>query len=434
MSATTTSLWARGWAMARSPSAVYLAASALGRLGSIFLIPLYTRRLSQEAFGTISLANTMQSLLALVLSGGLVSGLSKVYFDTPVGSSAEGRVGVIARGLLTVVAVTTTVSLGLAWLLWPASQLFGLSGYQIRLVLVSGAGAAASAIPDVWYRSRRLAWWSAGINLSTFLLTVAASVVFVVVLERGADGVLEATALVSTLVGGWGVLFTLTVLRAPTNATEAPIRLLTTIRFSLPFIPHFISSWLFSVGDRWALASLGAQSTLGVYALGQQLASPLGMVASAVNEVEVTHMGQAFQSHGLTGLQNQLPRALKRYLLASAIPAVLLVVSIPILAALLGPHFQESLFILPVVALAGVIDSAYYPPINVLFFASRTTWIPVVTTVTAVLTLAFAAALTVWWGLWGLALARVVSSLARVGLALVFAKRALGTAQPVDAT
>lgn len=421
---------ARLFSLLRSPSVIYLGASVLGRLGAVLLIPLYTKQLTQEEFGLLSLAGTLQTVLSLLLPLGLTGALSKVYFDTPNGQPPESRVAAVARLILLAVGLTAGLLGATAVLLWPAHGLGGFSLHRVLLVLAGSAATSASAIPDAWYRARRLAWSSAGLNLVAFTLSVSLSLQLVLCQGRGLDGALEAACASQVAVGVWGLVFSLRLGRPSRDGPS--LRQL--LRFSLPFVPHFLASWAFSVGDRWALKALGQDSLLGLYALGQQLATPIPLVASAFNDSEVAALGQRYREMGgRASLRRELVSGVSRYLGVVALPYCALLVSWPLLDSVLGARFEVGLGLLPFVGLAGIVESAYYPAVNVLFYASRTGWIPLVTVTSALLSIALVSGLTAAWGMPGLVVARIASALLRSAICLGLAWRSLRTLPPESA-
>ncbi len=413
---------ARLLAVLRSPTLVYLGASVLGRLGAILLIPLYTKRLTQEEFGLLSLAGTLQTLGSLLFTFGLTSALSKVYFDTPAGQTAEGRVAAVARTMLSLAGGWLLVLGAAVALLWPTEGVGGFTPHRVVMVLAASAGTAAYAIPDAWYRARRLAWQAAGLNLVAFTLSVGLSLYLVLDHERGLDGALEATCFAQLAVGAWGVLFTLRL----GEPDRAGLSLRELLGFSLPFVPHFLASWAFSVGDRWALKGIGQDALLGLYALGQQLSTPIPLVASAFNDAEAAKLGQTVRDEGASAsLARELTRGVPRYLAVTALPYVALLLAWPLLRWGLGERFEAGLVLLPFVGLAAVLESAYYPPVNVLFYAGRTGWIPVVTVTSAVISIGLSAGLTFVWGIPGLVAARLSSAVLRSAVCWGLAWRAV---------
>lgn len=401
---------------------MYIAASALGRLGSIVLIPIYTRKLSPETFGTLSLANSVQALIPSLFSLGLTSLLAKVYFDTPAGMEPEARGGVAARWLVGLVLGSTLVASTAVALLWPDTGLGGFTARQVLLVLGAGAGAAFTAIPDVWYRARRSKWSVAALNLMAFSSNVAIAIWLVVGLERGLDGVLEANCLSALATGAWGLIFMVRVLRGALDETHRP-RFGSTLKFALPFIPNTLAAWAFSFGDRWTLKSINAEALLGVYALGQQLASPIPIVSAALNDSEAAAMGQAYRERGAETLEPSARRQLKRMALVAMLPYLALLGAIPLLDWVLKPAYDPALVLLPFVGLAAVFEVPYYPGTNMLFYTGRTRLIPVLTTASAIVNMGLAAGLTWAFELPGLIAARLLGSAIRSTLFWVLARQ-----------
>ena len=81
----------------KSPAAVYLGAAILSRAGSLFLIPLYTRRLTLEEYGHYALFLTLIAFLSTFLSAGLVAAIPSAYFSEKDRTEGKRRASEIAR-------------------------------------------------------------------------------------------------------------------------------------------------------------------------------------------------------------------------------------------------------------------------------------------------------------------------------------------------
>ena len=110
-------LISKTWALLKSPAAVYLGAAALSRAGSLFLIPLYTRRLTLEDYGRYALFLTLLTFLSTFLSAGLVAAIPSTYFSEKDRTRGKDRASEIARW-------TALVSLGGGALLLGAVECF----------------------------------------------------------------------------------------------------------------------------------------------------------------------------------------------------------------------------------------------------------------------------------------------------------------------
>lgn len=402
---------------------VYVLAAGISRAGSILLVPMYTRVLTEEEYGRLSLFQSLLSLLPLWFSLGLSAGLAKVYFDSPK-EFAEGMLGHVARRMALVVlasaALHALVLVGIR-ALWPSTL------YAELVVLATGAVLAVGSIGDMYLRASRRAGFAATVSVASLAVSLASAIFFVVVLQRGLIGVLEAqllAAVVPAAVSLWLVLSWRKV------SPPTPPSFRASVRFSLPFIPHFLAGWVFSLADRWTMKFAGLDKELGHYALAVQLASPVPIVSGAVNDAQSAEMGRLMQEKGGLAVQQASRQFARNYLIPTAAIAALILLSLPFLKFIIGPRFENALWLVPVVLVMSLIDVLYAPASNVLYFTNRPLQIPAVTVWSAIGTLAFLAALVPLFGLPGLLVARVLGAALRSGLCWNFALKPLPLTTP----
>ena len=395
----------------RSPAAVYLVASVVGRIGSIVLIPLYTRRLSSTDYGTYGLALTLLSLLPLCLSCGLTAGLTKEFYDAPNPEAARARVGSIAKGMLLVSSILATLLAAVIILFLP-DGIGALSKRQLLLVDAAAVGTCASFVPDSFLRAAQRPRPVVALQLGMFAVSTGLGIFLVAGLDRGVDGAIEAASGTAVLSGVIGVLFTVFYLGGE-DVLKTTRRVL---GFSIAFVPHFIASWAQDVGDRWLLSTYGGGRALGPYYLAGQMLSPVPMVVASWNSSENPRVGEVYRAGGLRPVLADVKRQYRSYGLAALVPALGIVVASPLVAPFIGAELRSALTLLPFLALAYVIDALYYPGANTIFYTGRSRAIPITTALSAGTGLLVAYFMLRAYGLAGLVAARVVTSTLRATL------------------
>jgi len=415
-------------------AAIYLIAALAGRVGSFLVIPLYTRKLTQEEYGTYGLIVSLLSLLPLCFCVGLNAGLTKVYFDTPTGEDPKDHVGGIAKGMICVATVFALLTVAAVFLVFPQGTL-KLSPLQLTLVVLATLGTSYLSVPDLYLRASQRPMWVATLQLSNLGLLLGSALVLVGGLNRGLSGVVEAIFISGCFSATVGLFFTLRMLGGKIDWTQ----LRKTFRFSAPFIFHYGASWAQMTGDRWVLSAFNFDQTLGAYFLAQQLTMPIAMAVVAWNDAEVPRMGQSYKKYGLAHLRQKFKTYTLHYAWVAGIVSLALVLGRPIWTAIIGSRFESTMTILPWLALIGWIDAFYYPGSNLVFYTGKTYWIPVVTTLAAAVSIGLSILLLPRWGLPGLITAKIAASLVRsvvISVAARFASvetASLDTPQPLNA-
>jgi O-antigen/teichoic acid export membrane protein len=403
-----------------SPAVIYLVALVLSRAGAIFLIPLYTRHLSQADYGALALAGTVVALVPTFASLSLTTAIQKFYF-TERGESKSACVcnwtalsclvfGLVLQALILWVAQTS------------ASGLYSRSGAS--LVLWASIGSALTQIPSTFLRAKQRALAASGFPLIQFFASCAMGYYLVSVQQRGLQGAIEALFVSNALTGLAALIFVVSI-----RGSWSTLVLREALRFSLPFIPQVAANQLQGVFDRWALEGTGLKDELGRFALATQLMAPASMMVSAYNDATAPKFGAAFQGEGEKGLHHLVRSFEIKYALAGLVPSVVIALAVPLVAhiplspPLIDVKFYPAFGLLPVLAFTAVIDALYYPPINILFFAGKSTLIFYATLASGVLNVVLNLVLVTRWGLSGILVARVGSVAARTLLMRWFASR-----------
>lgn len=403
---------------ARSPSAIYVLASVLGRAGAILLVPLYTRRLSPDEYGVYGLFASMLGLLPTVFSLGLNAGLSKAYFDEKEEKLGRSAFGAVARGVLLVSGVWALLGAVVA-LAFPPDLLAPLSRRHVVLLVFAAWGTSATGAAEYFFRIRERALIAAAFPLLSFAVTASLGLTLVVHFDRGVNGAVEAPSVASIAVGLASAVYLLATFGTG-ETLKATRRALV---YSLPFVPHLLAAWLQTAGDRWVLNTFGSGRDLGTYYLATQLMSPVPMVLAAWNHGQWPAMGRIYRDEGLASLKSKLWSYERRALLLAVGAATAIGLSTPVFRLLVGPKFYPALAFMPAIALAQILDAPYYPDSTVLYYAGRTKRIVTITTLSTFLGLALSALLLPWLGIAGLLGARASASIAQMAAFAISARR-----------
>lgn len=400
--------------------AVYLAGSVLARVGSFVLLPLYTRRLDPSQYGDYTLALSIQAGVQTLLSGLFLAGISRLFFDGATRADGKVRAGIVARWFVLIAAVSTAALVMLAQLLGSPEP--GLAGrYELTLLAVGGCGAALAAVPYLVMRVSQRPLAASLFNMGQFLATSISGIVLVAVFGRGVTGAIEAMSISGALNGLIAVAFIFGSFGGP--MPRSPLR--DALRFTVPLLPATVEAYVRTIADRWLLKYFGLDSQLGEYGLANQLMTPASMVVSAWNDAEGPRVGEVFRDRGLLGLAKEQRALEKSYLLSAVGPALFITLCAPLLGMVVGKDFSNALILLPFVGLVLVLDTLYSPPLYVVYYASRTKLISVITISTSALNVVLNLVLIPRFAVAGAIVARLVASALRLAFIRWAARRCI---------
>jgi O-antigen/teichoic acid export membrane protein len=257
-------------------SAIYGLGGVVSRVLAIFLLPLYTAYLEPDDLGSVGVLVALTAVLVTILRGGISSAFFRFYFDSP--EPAHRLVVVRTAFWFTLASATAGLAAGLA-LAGPIADVLGL-GDQTGLVRAAFVGLWAqmnyeqlTALFRVEERS--LSFLAA--SLVNIGLTIAATVLMVVVFELGALGVVAGN-FTGTLLVYAGLL----AYRREQLGLDFDRPLLREMqRFGLPLVPAALALIAVNFSDRFFLSHLTSLAEVGRYELGARIASAMVLLITA---------------------------------------------------------------------------------------------------------------------------------------------------------
>ncbi len=415
----------------RQPATIYMAASVLARGAGILLIPLYSRRLSAAEYGDYALGQAMILIASNLLSVGMLAAVPRFYFDSKDPKAAEARSGSVARWFALVTFLGGVVSQLLIFV-FASDETTGLLGrWALSCLVWASVGQAVTYVPAQYYRALQRPFKAAAFQLGEFLLVCTMAIIMVVVLDRGLGGAFEALALAYAVTGivSCSIIFFVVQGRLDTAVLRDALR------FSLPFVPHFLANQGQMVADRWVLKLMGLGAGLGAYSVASQITSPVGMISLAWNDAEVPKLGEHYREGGMKKVRAVFRKFARSYVLVSALAGIGVLLLMPIAWFLVGEELRGAFWMVPPLLLIMIIEAVFNPAISVVYYASRTEMIPKITISTGVLNVLLNLGFIAWLGVPGALVARGLSSSYRTIAGFVAAKRCfdadLSDAEPV---
>jgi O-antigen/teichoic acid export membrane protein len=258
-------------------SAIYGLGGLVQRILAVLLLPVYTRYLSPEDYGTVETLIALTTVLVITLRLGITQAFFRFYFDSP--EPAHRRLVLRTSFWFTMGMATLGLALGLLFSRELSTALFGSS---------ADAEVVAAAFVGLWAQmnyeqltslfrveERSVAFVTA--SLANIGITIGATLLLVVGLDAGPLGVIvggfTGTLLVYAALVGYrreqlGLQFDRSLLREMN-------------RFGLPLVPSALFLWVTNFSDRFFLLKLADQEDVGLYSVGVRIASAMALLLTA---------------------------------------------------------------------------------------------------------------------------------------------------------
>jgi O-antigen/teichoic acid export membrane protein len=258
-------------------SAIYGLGSIVARILGVLLLPLYTRYLSPGDYGLIETLVALSAVLAALVAQGMKSAFFRFYFDS---AEEERRLLVVRTAFWYVLAAATTVlALGVA-LARPISWLLFGTNDHAGLVVAAFVGLWAAMNYEQMtslFRVEQRSTAYVAATLANVGVTIAATVLLVVVLDKGPLGVIVGNFTGTLIV--YAALLAHSRRRLGLQFDRSLYRAMN--RFGLPLVPSALALWLTNFSDRFFLVKLADPHEVGLYSIGVRIASAILLLLTA---------------------------------------------------------------------------------------------------------------------------------------------------------
>jgi O-antigen/teichoic acid export membrane protein len=258
-------------------SVIYGLGGIVSRILAVLLLPLYTSYLSPADYGRIETLVAGAAVLVILLRMGISSAFFRFYFDSKdrahrlvvVRTSFWFTIGMATLGLVVVELLAGSIS----------SVLFG-TGTHADLVRAAAVGIWAQMNYEQLTSLFRVEERSVAFvlaSLANIVITVGATVLLVVALDKGPLGVL-----VGNFTGTLCVYVALVAYRREQLGLQFDRKLLRAMnRFGLPLVPSALALWVTNFSDRFFLVKLADAHEVGLYSIGVRIASAVVLLLTA---------------------------------------------------------------------------------------------------------------------------------------------------------
>lgn len=343
---------------------VYSVASLVGAAVPFVTIPIFTRVLSPDDFGLVSMFLVLVALAAPFTGLSIHGVIGVKYFDR---DTIDLPVFVTScLGLLAASALTVSLVLGIGS--ERIQEFTGFPGDWLWAVVATSAGWMVVQVVLVLWQMEGRATQYGLLQIGAATVVGGLGVLFVTVFDLGWRGRVGGQVL-GTLIfaclgllllgrGGW--------LRLHFNSAYARIAL----AFGVPLIPHVVGAWVITMTDRIFITKFGTIAEMGIYAAGVQFAMIINMTCGSFNQAYVPWL---FDHLSRRGDKGQIVRWTYAYFIGVLALAFALAWIAPLaIKYYMGPAFQGAHQYVIWIALGYAFNGMYKMVTNFIYYVEKT--------------------------------------------------------------
>ncbi len=358
-------------------SAYYMIASLLPKVIGFLMLPVYTRYLTPDDYGVVALVLSLQSFLPLIMTLQVHNSISRFYFDYY--ENKEKLRVFISTILVVVVFLSIMVLVGLLSymdeiLAFIFPKTVGYNEIFVLGVVASFLGVFNSTFINL-IRVQQKAKLFMKVSLVLFVLSLGINITEVIILKKGAYGVVEA-ALISVVLS---VMVYLYLVREFFIFKFDFFKIIAPLKFSIPLIPHSLSGLIFMYSDRIILERYVTLSAIGLYMFSDKIAMVFKMLVNEFNNAFSPYFNQISKESKEKAIYQTQKIALTFVYFTAMFIVFLAIFSVEIVYILFDEKYFDTWVMIPLLSSAYIFRSLYCFSTSGLFYAKQTGKVAIIT-------------------------------------------------------
>lgn len=259
-----------------SHSAVYGIGTVLTQLVGLVMLPVYTRYLTPEDYGTLELITVTNSFVGIIVSVGVTSAIIRFYYNY---DDIEYKNCVISTSAILymisgiVVAAVLFNSLGhISYLTVGSNEYAGYFKIAFAYLLIGGF----SEIGYAYLRVNKKPGIFVALNITRLISLLSLNIYFVVFAKAGVIGILYSTLITSTFFSF--IIMTPILWRTGLRFSASLSRDI--LKLSLPLVPSNLLCVVINQSDRFFIRTLLCVADTGIYSLALKLGNGILMLVA----------------------------------------------------------------------------------------------------------------------------------------------------------
>jgi len=241
------------------------------------MIPLYTRYLSTEAYGTLELLDLTSYIVGMFLATGITQAIYRFYYEYEEEEKKKQVIGIA----LQIIWVNSLIGLPLLFLFSQnISNLVFESPNYFHLFNIIFATTVINLNAELllaYLRIKKRSTLYICITTSKLVLNLSLNILFIVHYNMGVTGILVGGLLSSFATG----LFLFLLIYRQIRFSYSSVIMKGMIAFGLPMIGNWLGMYVMNFADRFLLQRLVSLSEVGIYSLAYKFGMILNFLVLA---------------------------------------------------------------------------------------------------------------------------------------------------------
>ena len=294
-------------------SAIYSLSGVLIKLMGFILLPVYTRALTPEDFGTLALLGTFFGLFKTISTLGMQTGMIRTYLYEA--ETEEEKNLVLSSSYWALIVIVGLISLPPIFFASSITRFIGIDekyAILVALMFFNNFYRLINYVRDTYFRmnqlSKKTLLWS---NIE-YIINLVLGIFLVVFMKMGVYGFtyaqIASLVVVSTIFLPW-------FLKTLRFGFSFPV-FKNIFTYGIHFVLMAITSWVMNLSDRWILNLFWGTNIVGFYSIGYRFGN---IFQALINGFKNQWSYSLYKMGSPENVSEILKRTLLRYLILMSI-------------------------------------------------------------------------------------------------------------------
>ncbi|HIF9162897.1 TPA: oligosaccharide flippase family protein [Photobacterium damselae] len=385
---------------------VYLVSNILNAVIPFLLLPVLTRYLSPAEYGQIAMFQTLLAGIGTFIGLNAVGAANRKFYDDDIDETVLRQFNgscvhiLIVSSLIAFIAIFSFQNQLSEFLAIPTSWI-------LASVAISAFGFITSMRLGQW-QIRSQAKWFGFLQVSSSLVNMLLSLLFVIVLTQGAQGRIDAQVIT-------GVFFAIVACvwlykdKLLQIFVWKPQYIKDALSFGVPLIPHHVGFFLISAVDRFVINQKLGLADAGIYMVAVQLSSAMAIIFDAINKAYVPWLFERLKRDNNKEKKQIVKYTYLYFIIVLLIAGISFLIGPLFITLIAGDEYLKAGQFIGLLCLGQAFGGMYIMVTNYIFFGKETKKLAIVTILSGVINIIILYLFIGSFGLIGAAMAFSVS-------------------------
>ncbi|MEX9821826.1 lipopolysaccharide biosynthesis protein [Providencia vermicola] len=388
-------------------SSIYLISNILNAAIPFLLLPILTRYLTVEEYGQVAMFQMLLSGLATFIGLNTIGAATRKYYD----DTSLDALGIFNGACIHLLIISSIICLFFSFFM--GEQLSYFLSIPIKWIYIAIFISILTYIINFLlgqWQIRNEAKKFGILQVSNSIVNMLLSLIFVVALNNGADGRINAQLITLVIVS----IFSITILYHKSliklfrfdfkKIKEAAL-------YGVPLIPHHIGIFCISAIDRFFINQDLGLTDAGIYMVAVQLSSSLAILFDAINKAFVPWLFSKLKRNEYVEKIKIVKYTYIYFIILIFISLLAFIIGPIIFNYIAGDKYRTGATLIGWLCLGQIFGGMYLMVTNYIFYSKKTGKLALTTITTGIINIFMLIVFIPFFGLIGAAYAFAISKL-----------------------